>query len=108
MLSGRRVSRTRKDSNQATKTVLELVKRDDGTFDLLLNSKLDRSHIAERWLPDELCVRFGFCGQEYDSILREAKRNGTNGLKVVSLDRKCLGATLPALSTLPRGISDQG
>ena len=64
MLLGCRVSRTRKDSNQITKMVLELVKRDDGTFDLFLNGRLERSHVAEKWLPDELCVRFGFCGAE--------------------------------------------
>jgi hypothetical protein len=70
------VSRTRKDSNQITKTVLELVNRDDGTFDLFLNGRLDRSHVAEKWLSDELCVRFGFCGEEYDAILHDTKQDG--------------------------------
>ena len=72
------MSRTRKDSNQTTttKTVLDLVKMDDGTFDLFLNGRLDRSHVAEKWLPDELCVRFGFCGEEYDAILHDAKQDG--------------------------------
>jgi hypothetical protein len=70
------VSRSRKDSNQITRTVLEPVKRDDGTFDLFLNGRLDRSHVAEKWLPDELCVRFGFCGEEYDAILHNAKQDG--------------------------------
>jgi hypothetical protein len=69
------MSRTRKDS-PITNTVLELVKRDDGTFDLFLNGKLDRNQILETWLPDDLCVRFGFCGDEYDSILREVNQNG--------------------------------
>jgi len=64
------VSLTRKDS-PGTNRVLEVVKRDDGTFDLFLNRKLDRNRIPERWLPDELCVRFGFCGDEYDAILRQ-------------------------------------
>jgi hypothetical protein len=52
------------------------VRREDGTFDLFLNRKLDRSRIQEQWLPEELCVRFGFCGEEYDSILREVDQNG--------------------------------
>jgi hypothetical protein len=56
--------------------VLELVKRDDGTFDLFLNGRLERSHVAEKWLPDEPCVRFGFCGAEYDAILHDAKQDG--------------------------------
>jgi hypothetical protein len=72
------VSRTRKDSNQTTttKTVLDLVKRGDDTFDLFLNCRLDRGHVTEKWLPDELCVRFGFCGEEYNAILRDAKQDG--------------------------------
>lgn len=69
------MSRTGKDANQNVSRSLEAVKRDDGTFDRLLN-KLDRSRIPEAWLPEELCVRFGFCGEEYDSILREVAQNG--------------------------------
>jgi hypothetical protein len=41
------VSRTRKDSNQIKKTVLEVVKKNDGTLDLFLNRKLDRNNIPE-------------------------------------------------------------
>jgi hypothetical protein len=70
------MSRTQKDSNQPVNKVLELKKRADGTFDLFLNGKLDRSSIPQNWLEDELCVRYGFCGQEYDSILREANQRG--------------------------------
>ena len=69
------MSQTRKDS-PITNTILEVIKRDDGTFDLFLNRKLDRNRIPETGLPDELCVRFGFCGSEYDSILRKVNRNG--------------------------------
>jgi hypothetical protein len=69
------VSRTRKDS-PITNNILEVVKRDDGTFDLFLNRKLDRNRIPEVWLPDELCVRFGYCGDEYESILSEVNQNG--------------------------------
>jgi len=70
------LSRTRKDANQDELRALEVVKRDDGTFDVLLNGNLDRSRIPEAYLPEELCVRFGFCGEEYDSILREVTQNG--------------------------------
>jgi len=65
-----------KDSNQTKNTVLEVVKKNDGTFDLFLNSELDHKNIPEAWLPQQLCVRFGFCGEEYDSILREVNQNG--------------------------------
>jgi hypothetical protein len=70
------MSRTRKDSTQNESTVLEVVKRHDGKFDIFLNRKLDRSRILEEWLPEELCVRFGFCGEEYDSILSEVNKDG--------------------------------
>ena len=59
-----------------TDTVLEVVKRDDGKFDLFLNRELDHGQVPESWLPEWLCVRFGFCGGEYDSILREVNISG--------------------------------
>jgi len=70
------VSRTRKDFKQISNTVLELVANSDGTFDTLWDGKLDRTGIPERWLGDELCVRLGLCGEEYDAIVLEAKANG--------------------------------
>jgi hypothetical protein len=57
-------------------TVLELIKRADGNFDLFLNGTLDRGEIQERWLPEELCVRFGLCGAEYDAILLAVNESG--------------------------------
>ena len=72
------VSKTRKDSVHATKTttVLEVVKRSDGNFDLFLNGKLHRGDIQEGWLQEELCVRFGVCGGEYDAILLAVNERG--------------------------------
>lgn len=55
---------------------MEVVKRNDGTFDLFLDTQPYRSRIPEEWLPEEVCVRFGFCGGEYDSILREVHQSG--------------------------------
>ena len=72
------MSRTRKDSKQITNTVLEVVKRHAGTFDLFLNRKLDRNLVSETWLAEELCVRFGFCGEECDSILRDVNQASRN------------------------------
>jgi hypothetical protein len=69
------VSRTRRDS-QPRNTIVELVRKIDGTFDLFLNTKLDRSNVPEQYLNDELCVRFGFCGEEYDAILSQVKQKG--------------------------------
>jgi hypothetical protein len=41
-----------------------------------LNRELDHKNIPEAWPPEQLCVRFGFCCEEYDSILREVNQNG--------------------------------
>jgi hypothetical protein len=72
------MSRTRKDSTQSR--VLDVVKRDDGAFDLFLNSKPYRSQISEDGLPEELCVRFGFCGDEHEAILNELNQTGKKAL----------------------------
>jgi hypothetical protein len=68
------MSRTRKDSRQGT--VIEVIKREDGTFDLFLNRSLDRGDIPEDGLMDVLCVRFGYCADEFDAILDELNKNG--------------------------------
>jgi hypothetical protein len=69
---------TYKDAKQ--NRVLEVVKRQDGTFDLYLNRKLHRGQILPDGLPEELCVRFGYCGEEFDSILREVEETGRKEL----------------------------
>jgi len=56
------------------------VKMDDGTFDLFMNGKLDRERVHEDGLNEQLCVRFGFCGEEYNLILRELAENGRKKL----------------------------
>ncbi len=68
------MSRTRKDSRQGT--VVEVIKREDGTFDLFLNRTLDRARIHEDGLEDVLCVRFEYCADEFDAILIELNQNG--------------------------------
>jgi hypothetical protein len=68
------MSRTRKDSRQGT--VIEVLKREDGTFDLFLNRRLDHGGIHEDGLADVLCVRFGYCGDEFDAIVHELNQNG--------------------------------
>jgi hypothetical protein len=70
------MGRTRKGSEQIANTILELLKRPDGGFNIFLNGNLDRSGVQEKWLSEELCTRFGFCGEEYDSILSEVNRVG--------------------------------
>jgi len=72
------MGRTYKDVKQ--NRVLEVVKREDGTFDLFLNRRLFRGKVHEEGLPQELCVRFGYCGEEYDSILRAVDEFGRKEL----------------------------
>ena len=80
MSLGDAVSRTRKDSRKSTNRVLEVVRREDGTFDLFMNGELDRGRIPKDGLNEQLCVRFGFCGKEYDSIVHELAENGRKKL----------------------------
>jgi hypothetical protein len=68
------LGRTKKDSKQGT--VIEIIKREDGTFDLFLNRRLDHGRIHEDGLIDVLCVRFGYCGDEFQEILNELIQNG--------------------------------
>ena len=75
------MSQTRKDLRHGSPTVLLVVGRDDGNFDLFVNGKLEHSCVEERWLPEQLCVRYGFCGQEYEQILREVAQNGKKEIR---------------------------
>jgi hypothetical protein len=54
-----------------------VIRRGDGTFDLFLNHRLDQGLIHEDGLMDVLCVRFGYCADEFDAILHELNQNGT-------------------------------
>jgi hypothetical protein len=70
------MSRTTKDSRSVKGTVLTIVKRQDNTFDLFLDGRLDQAETPEKYLPEWLCGRFGFCGEEFNSILHEVNLNG--------------------------------
>jgi len=70
------MSRTRKDSKQGTRTIIEVIKREDGCFDLFLNRRLDHERIHEDRLMEVLCVRFGYCGEEFQAILGELIQDG--------------------------------
>jgi hypothetical protein len=70
------MSRTQKDSRRSRDTVLEVASVGDDAFDLFLNRELYRSQAPESALPDWLCVRYGYCGEEYNAILQEVKQHG--------------------------------
>jgi hypothetical protein len=74
------MSRTSKDSRHITKTILKIVKRADGKFDLFFNGNLSLERLEEVWLRKELCERFGYCGNGDKELLRmmvELHREGT-------------------------------
>jgi hypothetical protein len=71
------MSETYKDSRDSRRqAAIEVIKRPDGNFDLFINRELEREGIQEKWMVDVLCVRFGYCAEEYDAILQELNQNG--------------------------------
>jgi hypothetical protein len=56
--------------------VWEFLKREDGSYAVFRNSKLLSDSISEEKRESEFCVRFGFCGQEYDEIVRQLSQSG--------------------------------
>jgi len=59
----------------AKPNIWEVVRRKEGTFDILHKGKLLRAEISDKWLEDEL-GRYGFCGQEYRNIRRQLDEYG--------------------------------
>jgi hypothetical protein len=67
------MSRTRKDFRNRQGTVIEVIKVGDDAFDLLVNHEVFRRNAPETALPEWLCVRYGFCGDEYYAILHQLR-----------------------------------
>ena len=68
--------RTQKDSRDKTRTVCEIVQSGNDAFDIFVNGELTRHYDSENWLRYDLCVRWGYCGEEVEPILTEIKLNG--------------------------------
>ena len=66
----------------SSKVNLEVIANDDGTFELIRNQKVEGSHIAARWLNDELCVKYGSCGREFDEIMRQLAESGRASITI--------------------------
>jgi hypothetical protein len=47
--------------------VWEIVRKEDGTFDMFREGELLHGSIPDKWLADQL-GNYGFCGQEYKDI----------------------------------------
>jgi hypothetical protein len=70
------MSRTRKDSRHVIGTVLEIVKTEGDSFDVFVNEELVRHYDFESSLSYDLCVRYGYCGEELEPILLELSLTG--------------------------------
>jgi 5-bromo-4-chloroindolyl phosphate hydrolysis protein len=53
----------------------EIIRNEDGTFDIHQKGELLRSSIPARWLEDEL-AKHGLCGQEYRNIRQQLDETG--------------------------------
>jgi hypothetical protein len=68
------MSRTQRFSRHGT--VMRVTKRDDGTFDLVLNRLLSQASIPMAALEKVLCVQFGYCQDEFAAIVSELDDTG--------------------------------
>ena len=56
--------------------IWEFLRRQDGKYDVSHNGEVLSDSISEECLEREICVRYGFCGHEYDDIRRQLVRSG--------------------------------
>jgi len=56
--------------------IWEFLKKPDATYAVSHNGKILSDSILEKNLNDELCIRYGFCGHEYDAICGQLNRSG--------------------------------
>jgi hypothetical protein len=53
----------------------EVIRKDDGTHDILQDGTVVAASVPDRWLEEEL-ARYGFCGQEYAGIRGKLNESG--------------------------------
>jgi hypothetical protein len=77
------LSKTRKDSakGRSYRVELSVVKNPDGTFEVVFNGEQVGTGVPEKWLDTELCTKYGFCGEEYEDILRQLNESGRAALR---------------------------
>ncbi len=56
--------------------IWEFLRKENGTYAVIHNGELQSDSISKERLEKELCVRFGFCGQEYEKIIRQLEQSG--------------------------------
>jgi len=56
--------------------VWQFLRDENGSYAVFNNGKLLADSIPEERREDEFCVRFGFCGREYEEIVRQLRESG--------------------------------
>jgi len=64
------------ESMAMKQNVWEFVRNQNGSYAVFHNGKLLSDGISEERREDEFCVRFGFCGHEYQEIVRQLRQSG--------------------------------
>lgn len=54
----------------------EFVRREDGTYAVSHKGKLLKENIPERWFYEQICIDYGFCGEESAEIRRQIGESG--------------------------------
>jgi hypothetical protein len=64
---------------------LEVRANGDGTYDVFFNNKHVGNRVPEEWLDRDLCVNWGFCGEELRSIRDQLAASGHATMKLTAL-----------------------
>lgn len=56
--------------------IWEFLRREDRSYAISRDGEVLSDNVPEDRLEAEFCVRFGFCGQEYEHIVRELENYG--------------------------------
>lgn len=60
----------------AEQDVWVFLRREDGSYAVFHQGRLLADSIPEHRREEEFCVRFGFCLDEYEEIIRQLERSG--------------------------------
>ena len=55
----------------------KFVRREDGTYTIFRNGKLLKEKIPGQWFYEQICVDYGFCGEESAKIRRQIAEFGS-------------------------------
>lgn len=71
------MGRTVKDQRrqQTSRNTYEIVRRQDGSFDIFHNGELADRSIPQEWLADQLS-RYGICGEEFKLARQQLEESG--------------------------------